>query len=277
VYLGDFSSTATVAFDWHSYNSSGASSSAAVAGSITVFETSSTSASGGVGLTDTRNYRSVTGLNNVAIDLTATGFYVPGKDYSVILSNSSIDGQTVNGRLAQFSIRDRYMRGTDNAALAANVPANSSAIVIDSTGGQAVSSVTGAVGGRFLPANSSLLSISASGIVQADTVRLGGSSTAVTQVTTNIDATISSRSTLASSDVNFQVVDGLSVDTYAEPSGAPPATTTLAGKIGFLYAALRGRIDVTSSDKRFYNDAGTVMWAKALSDTGSTYTEAKGA
>lgn len=276
MYLGDFSSTADVPFAWDSYNSSGGSVAPGSSGVVSVFEATSTAAAV-LGLTENRNYRGVTGSHQGIVNLPATGFFVPGRDYQIVLTGSSIDGQTVSGVLGQFSIKNRHMRGTDGAALAANVPANSSAIVIDSTGGQAVPSVTGAVGGRFLPANSSLLSISASGIVQADTVRFAGSSTAVTQVTANIDATISSRSTMASSDVNFQVVDGLSVDTYAEPSGAPPATTTLAGKIGYLYAALRGRIDVTSSDKRFYGDGGTVMWAKALSDTGSTYTEAKGA
>lgn len=78
-------------------------------------------------------------------------------------------------------------------------------------------------------------------------------------------------------DVNAQVLDVLSVDTFPEPTGTPAATTTLADKIGRNYQALRNRITVTSSAKTFYSDAGAALWAKALSDDGATYSEAEGA
>lgn len=335
-YIGDFSSTATVGFGWNSYDSSGQSASAAVAGTLTVFETTSTAAAV-LGLTDNRNYRGITGGNQAVIDLTATGFFAPGKDYSVILTNSSISGATVNRELAQFSIRNRYTRGTDNAALAANVAPNSSALVISAggvvdariaatsqtfdqvgnvlgsvvsvssnvagnvtgsvgsvtgnVGGNVVGSVTsvssnvagnvtgsvGSIAGKVLPTNSSALVITTSGVVSADAKFLAGSSTAVTQIVTNIDATISSRSTLTSSDVNLEVDKIVNQNAQAEPSGAPAATGSVGNTAALLRSALRNRIDVTASDKTFYNDAGSAIWRKALSDSGSTYTEAKGA
>lgn len=76
--------------------------------------------------------------------------------------------------------------------------------------------------------------------------------------------------------VNAEMVDALNVDTYAEPSGGPSATTTLAQKIGFLFESLRNKITVTSSAKTFHNDAGTAQWSKALTDDGTTYTEGEG-
>lgn len=78
---------------------------------------------------------------------------------------------------------------------------------------------------------------------------------------------------LSAAAVNAEVVDALNVDTYAEPSGTPPATNTIVGKLGWLAMALRNRIDVDSGFKYFYDDAGNVEWKKALSDNGTTYSE----
>lgn len=92
----------------------------------------------------------------------------------------------------------------------------------------------------------------------------------------NLDATVSSRSTLTAANVKAEVLDVLNVDTFAEPTGAPSATTTLAQKLGFIYQALRNRVTVTATTKTFHNDAGTAQWSKALSDDGTTYSEAEG-
>jgi hypothetical protein len=94
----------------------------------------------------------------------------------------------------------------------------------------------------------------------------------------NLDAAVSTRgtSTVTAAQVNAEVVDALSVDTYAEPAGAPAATATLAAKIGRIYQALRNKIDVSASAKTFYDDAGAALWSKALSDNGTDYVEAKG-
>jgi hypothetical protein len=39
---------------------------------------------------------------------------------------------------------------------------------------------------------------------------------------------------------------------------------------------LRNQLTITSTNKTFSNDAGTVIWKKALTDDGATYTEAEG-
>ncbi len=72
--------------------------------------------------------------------------------------------------------------------------------------------------------------------------------------------------------VNTQVLDVFTVDTFAEPTkGLPPATTTLANKIGFNYKAWRNRSTSTSSVYSLYNDdATTVDHDAAVSDDTTT-------
>jgi hypothetical protein len=106
--LGDYSSTATIGFDWNTYASTGASITRNVNGLITIFEATSTLGST-VGLVDTEDYRGVTGVHNVASTL-----YVLGREYSVVLTNSSIGSETVNACLARFGIRARYRSRLDS-------------------------------------------------------------------------------------------------------------------------------------------------------------------
>ena len=110
------------------------------------------------------------------------------------------------------------------------------------------------------------------GTVANTTNITGGTITTVTTTgtcTTNTDM-------LTAAAVNAEVVDALSVDTYAEPTGAPASTDALATKIGYVYMALRNKIDVDSGFKEFYDDAGNVEWKKVVADSGTNYSEAKG-
>lgn len=78
--------------------------------------------------------------------------------------------------------------------------------------------------------------------------------------------------------VNSEVADVVKTDTISEMSqGIPPSTPTLEEAIMYIYMALRNKIDVDAALKEFYNDAGTVIWKKSLSDDSSNYIEAKGA
>jgi len=79
---------------------------------------------------------------------------------------------------------------------------------------------------------------------------------------------------LSAADVNAQVLDVLNTDTFAEPGQeAPPATTTLVKKIGYLYKFLRNKIVTDSSTIEVYNDAGdTVDHKSSISDDGTDFT-----
>jgi hypothetical protein len=86
-------------------------------------------------------------------------------------------------------------------------------------------------------------------------------------------AAIAALNNLSAAQVATEVADALATDTYAEPSGVPSATTTLAVKIGYLYMALRNGLEVTASAKTFLDDSGAAEWSKALADDGTTFSE----
>jgi hypothetical protein len=91
--------------------------------------------------------------------------------------------------------------------------------------------------------------------------------------TDDVPGLIAALNDLSAAAVNAEVVDALATDTYAEPTGVPGATVTLATKIGFLYMALRNQVTVTATKKTFFDDGGAAEWEKDLSDDATTYTE----
>jgi hypothetical protein len=74
--------------------------------------------------------------------------------------------------------------------------------------------------------------------------------------------------------VNAEAVDALNVDTYAEPGQeAPPATTTLVKKIGYLFKFLRNKIDNDGSTIQVYADDGSTVDQKStVNESGGTVT-----
>ena len=95
---------------------------------------------------------------------------------------------------------------------------------------------------------------------------------------TTLPATLAALNNISTADVNAQVVDVLKTDTVAEMAqGIPPTTPTFEQAIMYLYMALTKSIDIDTTLKEFYNNAGTVIWKKTLSDDGTNYVEAKGA
>lgn len=90
-----------------------------------------------------------------------------------------------------------------------------------------------------------------------------------------LDSGFAALNDISAAEVNAQVLDVLNTDTFGEPTGVPGATVSLVAKLGYLYMALRNQIDVTASNKTFYDDGGAAEWKKALSDDGTTYSEAE--
>lgn len=98
----------------------------------------------------------------------------------------------------------------------------------------------------------------------------------------NLDATISSRATaaaiaalnnLSAAQVNAEIVDALTIDTYAEPAAVPIATSSLKDKLGWLFALARNRLTQTANLQTLRNDANNADIATAqVSDDGLTAT-----
>ncbi len=77
--------------------------------------------------------------------------------------------------------------------------------------------------------------------------------------------------------MKVQIVNALSVDTYAEPGqGAPAATASISTKLGHLYKLSRNKITQDATTLKVYADDGTTVDAKATtSDDGTTYTRSE--
>jgi hypothetical protein len=144
----------------------------------------------------------------------------------------------------------------------------------------AVGSVTGAVGSVTGNVGGSVASVVArvtantdqiEGLDATDQIRDAVLDDATRFSGANVDAAISTRATPA--QVNTEVTDVLTVDTFAEPGQeAPAATNTLAVKLGYLFKAFRNRITQTATTLSIYDDAGTTIDQKAtVSDNGTTF------
>lgn len=107
IYLGDFKEDSTVYFCWDTNDKNGGSITRVTNGSIRVYKDDGT-VENTVGITDTEDFDSLTGIHNCKIDLSSDAFYSKGHDYSVILSGATIDGELVNAVLAILSIENRF-------------------------------------------------------------------------------------------------------------------------------------------------------------------------
>jgi len=80
------------------------------------------------------------------------------------------------------------------------------------------------------------------------------------------------------SAVKAQVVDALSVDTYAELSAPPAALSSLKDKITWLFMYARNKVTQTASQRKLYRDDGTtVAGTSATSDVSGTFTKGEDA
>ena len=114
--LGDFVEDATLHFEWSTRDTDGAPITRSTDGTIYVKKDNATTSSAGI--TNVEDADGVTGQHECTIDLSADAFYATGSNYSVVLYGAVIDSVSVTTTLREFSIQNRYMRGTNGAALA---------------------------------------------------------------------------------------------------------------------------------------------------------------
>ena len=192
-YVGDFAADETVYLNFASYDSNGASVTLTglATSDIEVYKNGSTTQrSSDAGYTVSTDFDTITGIHAISIDTsdnTDAGFFAAGNDYVVIISSVTIDSQTVSFVAGSFSIENRFMRGTDSAALAtdlATVDTNVDAILVDT--------------GTSLPADIAALNNLSAAQVNAEV------DTAIA------DAALATAASLATVDAN---VDAILVDT----------------------------------------------------------------
>ena len=78
--------------------------------------------------------------------------------------------------------------------------------------------------------------------------------------------------------VNAQVLDVLSVDTFAELSAPPAATSSLKDKLTWLFMYARNKVTQTATTRTLYrDDTTTVAGTSGTSDNGTTFTKGEDA
>jgi len=126
----------------------------------------------------------------------------------------------------------------------------------------AVGSVTGNVGGNVTGSVASV-----AGAVGSVTGSVGG----------NVTGTVGSLATQAKADVNAEVLDVLSTDTFAELASIPAATSSLKDKLTWMFMWFRNRVEQTATTKILKADNGSTTVATFTeSDDGTTYTSGEG-
>jgi hypothetical protein len=119
-YIGDFAEDAIVRGSFNTRDTAGAPITLAGSPAVSVYKDAGATEST-AGVTLTVDFDSRTGHHVFAIDTSADAFYVTGADYRVVITAGTVDGVSVVGvEVGSFSIQNRFMRGTDSAALASN-------------------------------------------------------------------------------------------------------------------------------------------------------------
>lgn len=122
-YIGDFTEDyATLNTKFTTVAGGGASTVLAGSPIIKCYAANETGTEVTTGITLSVDFDSVVGLNNVLVDLSSAAFYATGKDYQLIITTGTVDSVSVVGYvIAEFSIENRFMRGTDSAATSAAI------------------------------------------------------------------------------------------------------------------------------------------------------------
>lgn len=142
--------------------------------------------------------------------------------------------------------------------------------------------VAGAIDAAAIAANAITASEIADGAIDAATFAAGAIDAAAI-ATGAIDADAIAANAITSSEFAQSAADlvfSSSGATLAELAQAAPAATPRPDQaMMLLYMALRNRLDIDTSGgtdyKEIYNNAGTVITKKALTDDGTTYSEAE--
>lgn len=152
-----------------------------------------------------------------------------------------VDGIPTTAMRGTDGVDTATMRGTDGANT--TTPDNAGI----TSNGDAIAVVDGIV-------DAILVDTAEIGLAGAGLTDLGGMSTAM------------------QAEVNVEVLDVFTVDTFAEPSGVPAATASLKDKIGFLMTAARNKFTQTSTTATIRNDNDSADIASAaVSDDGTTF------
>jgi hypothetical protein len=116
-YYGDYAEDAVVTMSFNTYDADGASVTVTdlATTDVSVYKDGVILADPDAGVTLILNAGTGNGSHIVKIDTSSDAQYVTGSDYEVRFEGITIDTQTINMFVGDFSIQNRFMRGTDGA------------------------------------------------------------------------------------------------------------------------------------------------------------------
>lgn len=246
------------------------------------------------GVTLVEDFDGKNGVHSIKLDTSVDVAYAIGKEFQVLVTGL-LEGTTVARIVAFFSIEDRFMRGTNAAALAsvatearlaeldaANLPANIDTINT-ATGGLAGAAMRGtdnaALASEVTAARMSELDAGTGGKManEVDLIKTEANKIALADagagVTGSVIEEVENRATPA--QVNTEVVDVIDTDVSGEPAqGAPPVSASLRAKNDHIYKVFRNKKEQVAGEWRLFNDAGNTVDSKATtSDAAGTLTK----
>lgn len=205
------------------------------------------------GITLIVDFDARTGLHNVRVVVSGANGFATATNVQLVITTGTVGGTSVVGYvIAEFSIENREVNVTRVGGTA-------------QTAGDIIARLpTALVGGRM---DASVGAMAAAVI------------TAAAHAAGAIDAAAIATDAIGSAEFSQAAADkvfGSGGATLAElAQGIPAATPRPDQAMMALYMSLRNLLQITSTEKRVTNDAGTVIFKKALSDDGTVYAEAE--
>ncbi len=262
-YVGDFVDDATVYIPFNTFDSNDPSASVTITnlaqGDVEVWKNGVVQTTPGSGVTLTLNIGANNGSHLIAVDTSNTtdaGWFATGNDYQVRINGTTVDGATVNAWVGSFSIQNRFMRGTDSAALASVLGAAAGATI--SADIADIPTVAEFEARSILSADYTV--VSDLGTVQSGDsfARIGVAGAGLTDITINA-ASVTAVWAKAMSDL---------------AQGAPSATASVLTAINYLYEAWRNKTTATATLITVMKDDGTTGLVKStIGDVAGTFTK----
>lgn len=211
-------------------------------------------------------------VNNMAAgSVTAAAIATNAIDADAIATDAVTELQSGLATAASVATVAGYL-DTEVAAILAAVDTEVTAIKTKTD--YLPSATAGAAGGVFIAGSNAATTVDFTGNLSGSVGSVTGAVGSVTgNVGGNVTGSVGSLAAQAKTDVNTEVVDALSVDTYGEPSSVPAATSSVKDKIGWMFMLSRNKRMTTASADKVRNDADSSdVGTATLTEDGSTFT-----
>lgn len=128
---------------------------------------------------------------------------------------------------------------------------------------------------HVIPANVYNSLIAGSDYLDVETAAMAANTlTAAALATDAVTEIQSGLSTVTTAQINAEVLDVLTTDTFAELAAVPAATSSLKDKLTYLFMTARNKVTQTSTTRLLKADDGTTTVAtETVSDDGTTFTK----